>query len=145
MVTNRKARAPLSLRVIRCESGIAAIEFAFLAPIVMALLFGTVTYSLYFATVLGVRHAAAEGARAAVAGLSTQDRHDLALARTNAVLSGYGPLIQGQPPILDVSAEAEPGGLFRVRVTYDMSGNSIMRYGAFLPTPSSTIDASVVV
>lgn len=129
----------------RCEKGLAAIEFAIVAPLLMSLIFGITTYSLYFTTVLGVRQAAAEGARAAMAGLSTSERSSLALARANAVLASYSPLISSQSPGLDVSAESTGTGLFRVTVTYDITGNDFLRYGAFLPMPSSTIDASVVV
>lgn len=80
-----------------------------------------------------------------MAGLSTSERSSLALARANAVLASYSPLISSQSPGLDVSAESTGTGLFRVTVTYDITGNDFLRYGAFLPMPSSTIDASVVV
>ncbi len=136
-------RASAARALASCERGLVALELAIIAPVLLALMFGIVTYSLYFVTVLGVRHAAAEGARAAMAGLSTGERSTLAQARVTTVAAAYGALLS--PADLDVTAEKDGTGLFRVRVTYDMGTNSILRFGAFLPMPSPTIEASVVV
>ncbi|MFD2138076.1 TadE/TadG family type IV pilus assembly protein [Novosphingobium resinovorum] len=53
------ARTPL--RLLKCEKGLAALEFALLAPALLALVFGVIVYSIYFTALIGVRQAAAEG------------------------------------------------------------------------------------
>jgi len=127
-----------------CEQGLAALEFALLAPALLMLVFAVVLYSFYFAALMGVRHAAIEGARAAVAGLSTAERTALAQDRAQAVISGYGTLLAaGGGPV--VTAVPDATGTFRVRVSYNMSGSPMMRYAAFVPMPSPTVSASVVV
>jgi Flp pilus assembly protein TadG len=127
-----------------CEQGLAALEFALLAPALLMLVFAVVLYSFYFAALMGVRHAAIEGARAAVAGLSTAERTALAQDRAQAVISGYGTLLAaGGGPV--VTAGPDATGTFRVRVSYNMSGSPMMRYAAFVPMPSPTVSASVVV
>ena len=127
-----------------CEQGLAALEFALLAPALLMLVFAVVLYSFYFAALMGVRHAAIEGARAAVAGLSTAERTTLAQDRAQAVISGYGTLLAaGGGPV--VTAGPDATGTFRVRVSYNMSGSPMMRYAAFVPMPSPTVSASVVV
>ena len=127
-----------------CEQGLAALEFALLAPALLMLVFAVVLYSFYFAALMGVRHAAIEGARAAVAGLSTAERTVLAQDRAQAVVSGYGTLLAaGGGPV--VTAVPDATGTFRVRVSYNMSGSPMMRYAAFVPMPSPTVSASVVV
>jgi len=127
-----------------CEQGLAALEFALLAPALLMLVFAVVLYSFYFAALMGVRHAAIEGARAAVAGLSTAERTALAQDRAQAVISGYGTLLAaGGGPV--VTAVADATGTFRVRVSYNMSGSPMMRYAAFVPMPSPTVSASVIV
>lgn len=73
-------------RLLRCTRGMAALEFVFLAPALLLLVFGTIVYSIYFSALIGVRQAAAEGARAAVAGLSSTERASLATARAAAVM-----------------------------------------------------------
>ena len=44
--------------------GIAALEFALVAPLFLVLVFGIVVYGIYFATWIVVTEAASEGARA---------------------------------------------------------------------------------
>ena len=127
-----------------CEQGLAALEFALLAPALLMLVFAVVLYPFYFAALMGVRHAAIEGARAAVAGLSTAERTALAQDRAQAMISGYGTLLAaGGGPV--VTAVPDATGTFRVRVSYNMSGSPMMRYAAFVPMPSPTVSASVIV
>lgn len=125
------------------QRGIAALEFAFLAPALLSLAFGVIVYSIYFTAVLGVRQAASEGARAAVAGLSSAERVVLAETRARQVLSGYGALVGGSIP--DVDAVPDGTGVFKVTVSYNIKDSPIMRYGAFVPLPDNVITASVMV
>ncbi|PJG45842.1 pilus assembly protein TadE [Sphingobium sp. LB126] len=131
-------------RLWACTRGLAALEFALLAPALLMLVFAVVLYSFYFAALMGVRHAAVEGARAAVAGLSTAERTTLAQGRARAVIDGYGKLLAaGGGPV--VTAGPDATGTFRVRVSYNMSGSPMMRYAVFVPMPSPSVSASIVV
>lgn len=125
------------------RSGLAALEFAFLAPALLMLAFGVIVYSIYFTAVLGVRQAASEGARSAMAGLSPAERTDLAQKRARLVLENYAPLVGKITP--QVVAAADGTGVFKVTVGYDISNSPIMKYGGFVPLPTSNIQASVVV
>jgi Flp pilus assembly protein TadG len=125
------------------KRGMAALEFALLAPALLSLAFGVIVYSIYFTAVIGVRQAASEGARAAVAGLSSQERASLARLRAGQVLAGYGSLMGGSTP--QVTAAPDGMGVFKVTVSYDITGSPIMRYGAFVPLPDEVITASVMV
>lgn len=128
----------------RGEKGAAAIEFALIAPALIMLLFAILVYSTYFAAYLGVRQAAAEAARASLAGLSTIERRTLAVARAEQVLDQYGLMLaSGTRPV--VTAAAGAAGTFRIDITYDISGSPMMRYGAMLPLPDETIASSIVV
>lgn len=130
-------------RLRACTRGMAALEFVFLAPALLMLVFGIIVYSLYFTAVMGVRQAASEGARAAMAGLSPAERAALAQQRAGEVLANYGSLLGGSTP--SVVAAPDGTGVFRVTVRYDMSAAPIMRYGNFVPLPSSDVAASVKV
>jgi Flp pilus assembly protein TadG len=142
-MSGNRAGAPLR-RLPSCEAGAAALEFALVAPALILLVFAVIVYSLYFSAYLGIRQAAAEGARAAVAGLSTTERATLATARAQQVIGGYGSLLSGGgTPV--VTAAGDGTGRFKVQVSYNIGGSAIMRYGAFLPLPSSTITSSVTV
>lgn len=129
-------------RIIRSQSGMAALEFALLAPALLMLVFAIIVYSLYFSALMGVRHAAAEGARAAMAGLSTAERITLARTRAQAVIDNYGALLSSGGPST-ITATADGSGLFRVEVSHDMSGTAMMRYAGFIPLPSPVVRATV--
>jgi Flp pilus assembly protein TadG len=127
-----------------CNRGLAAVEFALLAPALLALIFAIIIYSLYFATYMGVRQATAEAARAAVTGMSTAERSQLASARATTVMAGYGSLM-GTNSIPQVTAQQTSTGLFQVTVTYDISGSPLLGYASLLPMPKSTITYQVIV
>lgn len=130
--------------MLACEKGIAALEFALVAPALLMLVFAIIIYAFWFSALMGVRHAAAEGARAAMAGLSTAERTTLARERAQTVIDGYGSLLSsGSAPRIEAAADGT--GMFRVRVRYDMSGSALLRYAAFIPMPSTSIDATVLV
>ena len=134
----------LRSRVLSCEQGLAALEFALIAPALLMLVFAIIIYSFWFSALLGVRHAAAEGARAAMAGLSATERATLARARAQAVIDGYGALLSaGGAP--DIQAQPDGTGLFKVQVRYDMSRSALSRYANFIPLPSTTLGATVIV
>lgn len=130
--------------LLACRRGIAALEFAVLAPALLLLVFAIIIYSIYFTALMGVRQAAAEGARAAVAGLSTAERANLARARAQAVVDTYGTLL-GNGAAAVITTTAIGSGAFAVTVSYDMSGAPIMQYGGFVPLPASNVQATVTV
>ncbi|WP_395397139.1 TadE/TadG family type IV pilus assembly protein [Novosphingobium sp. BL-8A] len=131
-------------RLLGCTQGMAALEFAFLAPALLLLAFGIIIYSIYFSALIGVRQAASEGARAAVAGLSTSERTSLATARAAAVMKNYSTILGGSSDPV-ISASVDGTGVFKVEVRYDMSSSPIMRYGKLVPLPSPNLTASVSV
>lgn len=140
-----RSSARASARLLKCDKGIAALEFALLAPALLALAFSIIVYSIYFTTLIGVRQAAAEGARAAVAGLSSAERVTLARSRAQAVIDSYGSLMSGSAAAQITAGPGPAAGTFRVQVSYNMTGSPIMRYGAFVPLPDSNVQASVTV
>lgn len=131
-------------RLLGCTRGMAALEFVFLAPALLLLVFAIIIYSIYFSALIGVRQAASEGARAAVAGLSASERASLAQTRAAAVMQNYAAILGGKgSPVISTSVDGT--GLFTVQVRYDMSQSPIMRYGNMVPLPSSNLVASVTV
>jgi len=126
------------------KSGLAAVEFALLAPALLMLIFAIIIYSLYFAAYMGVRQATMEGARAAVTGMSDAERSQLAITRATTVLAGYGSLM-GVSATPQITATVPSVGLFQVKIIYNISGSPLLSYAAFLPMPSSTISYQVIV
>lgn len=136
------ASAPAGLRR---DAGMAAVEFALIAPLFLALLFGIFVYGLSFGAWLAVRHAAAEGARATVAGLNNDERKALGEATVVAVFNGYAPVFK--PGLMTKLAKPVAGNdhLFQVTVTYDLSNYGLSTFSNLLPVPSTTISATSIV
>lgn len=73
--------------------GTTAVEFALVAPLLFAVLFGIITFGVQYATRIALTYAAAEGGRAAVAGLKPEERQTLAYAAINKALTAMSPLV----------------------------------------------------
>jgi Flp pilus assembly protein TadG len=120
------------------------LEFALLAPALLMLAFGIIVYSIYFSAYLGVRQAASEGARAAMAGLDSSERVQFATDRAQQVIANYGAIFSGaEAP--EITAQAIGTGVFEVSVRYDMAAHPIARFTPFIPLPRPEIESAVVV
>ncbi|MGK9170677.1 pilus assembly protein [Inquilinus limosus] len=106
------------------ESGLAAVEFALVAPVFVMLLFGIIIFGIHFGTWLAVNQAAAEGARASVAGMDLGERRELATSTAEAVLAAYGPILGDTGWTVDAKASDSDPRLFEVTVTYDQAARN---------------------
>jgi Flp pilus assembly protein TadG len=128
------------------EHGVAAIEFALVAPLLVVLVIGMMIYSIYFTTWIAVTEAASEGARASVAGTSAAERASLATAQLQTVIDAYAPLLSwSKVGALSAAPVASNPQLFQVSFTYDFSGFGFNTLSALLPIPSSNPKISVIV
>ncbi len=123
------------------ERGSAAIEFALAGPLFVVLLMGLVVYGGWFWMAQGVQHLAAEGARAAVAGLDVGERDRLARA---AVIDGAHGATILHPERLSV-AVIDDAREIRVTVTYDAAREPILAMAGLVPSPPTTIRRSAAV
>ncbi|MFJ6025782.1 TadE family protein [Brevundimonas sp. NPDC092305] len=118
----------------RHNSGAIAAEFALVGPLFVLLLMGLVVYGGWFWMAQGVSSLAAEGARAAVAGLDVAERDMLARA---AVTDTVDATILS-PDEIDV-AVASTTRAIEVTVSYDASEHPFMALPALVPPPPRTI------
>lgn len=130
------------------EAGLAAVEFALVAPAFLAIVFGILIYGFFFGTWIAISQAAAEGARASVAGMSTTERTSLAEAAAAAVLENYGSLLNSK----NWTIKAQPGvapHTFQVSVQYDLSGKKFedvaSSISVLIPVPTDKPTATVTV
>ena len=72
------------------EKGAAALEFALIAPLLLMVLLGIVSYGYMLSFRQGMSQGAAEGARAAAVAVATADKPALARQALNESLSSYG-------------------------------------------------------
>lgn len=121
---------------LRNTSGAAAIELAISIVPLIVLLFGGITYGGVFASQLSLEHAASEGARAGVAGITLCERKARAeSAAQNALASGS---LSGSA-VIEATATAER---IRVDIGVDYAANPLTP--AIFPVPQQ-LTASVVV
>lgn len=142
---------PRAARFIRTgppadDSGVAAVEFALVAPILLVLVFGIIAYGIYFCVWIAISEAAAAGARASVAGLTDAERISLATTAVNNNIVAYGPiLVARNATVVAQDAAGSNGGAFQVSVTYNMAGFGLNSLAALLPIPTVTPTATVTV
>ncbi len=127
---------------VHARGGVSAIEFAIVAPVFILLLVGILAYGLYFGLVHSVQQLAADAARAAVAGLTAEERRSIAEAR---VASGAETYMLIRPDQLVTVAEEGGADSFAVRLTYDASHLGIWGLDGLLPLPSPVIRRAAVI
>jgi len=109
---------------LRSERGVAALEFAIVAQLLLLLLYGMLMYGFVFALDHNITQAAAEGARAAVSQTSNQATYAINAAKTH--------LNFGQDSTSDVQASVAPCAndatvqCVTVTITYDNRAHPVL-------------------
>lgn len=123
----------------RADRGVAAVEFAMVAPLFLLMLLGIIVYGLFFVTQIAIVVAASEGARASVAGLTDTERASLARQAAQTVLIGYAPLLTATRASVVAQAATGNATQFQVTVSYPFSAGVA---GGLVPLPSSQPSAT---
>lgn len=125
----------------RSRRGSAAVEFALIGPIFIALIMGMIVYGGWLWLAQSVQSLASESARAAVGGLDGTERNRIARDFINAEAARTAGI---DPKLVVVAVETDASAI-RVRVTYDVSRHPIMALSGLVPSPPSKIERSAVV
>lgn len=129
-------------RLLRDEQGSVAIEFAFVAAVFLAILFGIMSYGFHFATRIALSYAVAEGGRAAVIGLDDTQRSEYAESAIREAVQSYSPLLRWEDvTVLDpVWRDTGAGRAGDIAIDYDTGGR--FSFLPFVPAPPETIRVS---
>jgi Flp pilus assembly protein TadG len=125
-------------RLSKDDSGVAAVEFAIVAPLFIVITLGILVYGTYFTVAQSVQQLAAEAARAAIGGLSDSERQSLAVARATSQVGTY-PLLMAEHFAVASGADETDPDLFEVTITYDATHLGLGPFSAFLPVPADQI------
>jgi Flp pilus assembly protein TadG len=128
----RKAAFPGS------EAGTSAVEFALLSPLYFLLLMGMAAYGLYFGVSHSLQQIAADAARAAVAGLSPQERERIASGYVLRNAGSY-PLIDEEHLSVETGDNPQDPTQFIISLDYDALSLPIWNLFDGLPLPPVTI------
>ncbi len=118
-----------------------AVEFAILAPIFTILLFSIISYGGYFWLATTVQQLANDSARAAIAGLSSDERQSLAQSQISEEVQSYNYL---DASLLSTSVNTQTDAM-TVNIAYDASKTPFWAFQGLIPMPSSTIVRSATV
>ncbi len=119
-------------------SAVAAVEFALLLPLYLFLLLGMTAYGIYFGAAHSVQQLSADAARRAVAGLSPDERQQMARQFIGRNAEGY-LFIDPARLTIDVGDSTNDTGQFDVTISYDASDLPIWGLWERLPMPSRII------
>lgn len=133
-------RRGLLSRVMHDRRGVAAIEFAIVAPLLIMMMFGMIMYGSWFWMAHSVQSMASEGARAAIAGLDPAEREQLARAFVGLQVGDLG--LDGAKAAVEV--ESTPT-VIRVDIAYDASDHPLMALSGLIPSPPKVIRRTAVV
>jgi Flp pilus assembly protein TadG len=86
--------------------GATALEFALISPLLIMMLGGIIDYGNYFATAHAVQQTVNDAARAALAGVTAQERLDIARTTAADDLVDYAFLTPGHGTVSLVESEA---------------------------------------
>lgn len=127
-------------RFRRDRRGVAAIEFAIVAPLLIMMMFGMIMYGSWFWMAHSVQSMASEGARAAIAGLDPAEREQLARAFVGLQVGDLG--LDSAKAAVEV--ESTPN-VIRVNIAYDASDHPLMALSGLVPSPPKVIRRTAVV
>lgn len=123
------------------RAGSAAVEFALVGPLFVYLLIGLTVYGGWLWMAQGVQPLAAEGARAAVAGLNADEQERLAREAIAQSVSSASAL---DPEAVEVEVEGSAAEI-DVRVRYDANRHPLMALAGLVPSPPPTIERTASV
>lgn len=135
---------PALSRLFRNQRATTAIEFAFVAPILLLLLVGIMGYGYVFGIYHSIQQIAAEAARSSVSGLSDTERSQIARDFITAHAGSYAFI---DPTKLRVrTGQAGPQmQSFEVAVAYDMSGSIYDSLSRMISLPQPMIERRAIV
>lgn len=128
-----------------CVEGGAAVEFALVAPVLLALLAGILAFGIFLGASNTLRQLAAEAARASVAGVTDAERASLAQQRV-AVSLAAGSFFRPGSVGVQVGPDAADPTLYTVTLSYDARALGLGTLARLVPAlPPETLRSTVSV
>lgn len=129
------------MRFAHDRRGVAAVEFALVAPIFLLIIAGIIVFGFYFAIQVAVTEAASEGARLSVAGLTAAERSSLANQAAASVLNTYQPMLSASSATITAGPSTSNAALYTVTVSYPFT-NLLPVLVPLSATPTATVTVS---
>lgn len=131
-------------RLFGNQRATTAIEFAFVAPVLLLLLFGIMGYGYVFGIYHSIQQIAAEAARSSVSGLSDAERAQIARDFVAAHAGSYAFIDPAKRRVRTGQTGPQMQS-FEVAVTYDMSGSAYDSFSRMISLPQPLIERRAIV
>src|SRR6056297_703646 len=118
-------------RFKRSEDGAVAVEFALLAPLLFAMLFGIVCLGYFMALSHSIQGLATSTARASLAGITTEERQAFAESHLAQASARY-PLLDTSAIISTIAVSEGAASSITVTVNYALAGSMLDLATGFL-------------
>lgn len=128
----------------RDRRGIAAVEFAIIAPVLLALIIGMVCFGLYFVYLHELQELASSAARASVAGLSATERDQIARQFVNSATAGSS-ILNAADLTVSTSTSGTPAVNYVVTLQYSLKDTPIPLLARFVSLPVGSISRTSTV
>ncbi|MBY0612209.1 MAG: pilus assembly protein [Beijerinckiaceae bacterium] len=125
-------------------AGSIVVEFAFIAPVLLLMLFGIVAFSTLFATMHAVQQLASEAARASVAGISDAERAKIVDDFVKANVRSYVLLDPAKIATSSATLPAQADN-YEVTIRYDNSQSFIYMFKGLLPLPPADLQRKSII
>ena len=127
-----------------CRRGGAAVEFALVVPLLLALLAGVCVFGIALGAAHNLRLMAAEAARASVAGTTDAERAALARGTIERSLAA-GAMFRSSNLAVQVGADPDDADLFTVTLTLDAGSLGLNTFARLVPALPSLMRSTVSV
>ncbi|MET7247123.1 TadE/TadG family type IV pilus assembly protein [Methylobacterium sp. EM32] len=123
-------------RFVHDRSGSAVVEFAIVAPVLLALVLGTIAFGSFLGVAHSLQAAASEAARAAIAGLDPAERAALATATAQRSVA-ISQLLRPDAVVIDARPDPNDPDLFVVTLRYDLKTTLLNLLPPAAPVPQT--------
>jgi Flp pilus assembly protein TadG len=131
-------------RLISDRTATSAVEFAFVAPVLLLMTFGIIGYGYVLGIYHGIQQIASEAARASVSGLNDAERAKIARDFVVAHAASYA-FIDPAKVRVTTSQGPAPQQVFEVAVVYDMSDTLFSSLSSLVSLPPPLVERRAVI
>lgn len=112
------------------------VEFAIIAPVLLALVLGTIAFGSFLGAAHSLQAAASDAARAAIAGLDPAERVALATATAQRSVA-VSQLLRPDAVVIDARPDPDDPDLFVVTLRYDLKTTLLNLLPRTVPMPQT--------
>lgn len=136
------SRTKLPSKIVSCTQGSSAVEFALLVPVLLIVFAGIMVFGIYLGASHNLRQLASDAARASIAGVSDDERGQLARQRVSAALA-EGAMFKPGTVTVQVGADPADATLYTVTLSFDARTLGFSGLSGLVPLPPDLIRSSV--